>query len=91
MLVAVIISAASYSWVENPIRHLKVPAGKSVAAGVTLVVATVVILSLAIAANSGATRYLRVVPAANEQAVLRQVAAAPAIQEVPTSIKHWDD
>ncbi len=48
ILLAIVISMASYRMVENPVRHWQLPSGTSVAAGITTVVATVLILSLVI-------------------------------------------
>jgi peptidoglycan/LPS O-acetylase OafA/YrhL len=90
VVVALVISAASYALIENPIRHWKVPALRSVAAGLALVVSTVLVLSLAISNETGASSWLHVVPAADQQVVLDQVAQAPHIQVVPKSVRRWD-
>jgi hypothetical protein len=87
LLVALAASMVTYRVVENPVRHLKVPSLPSVAAGISLVIATVVLLSMVIAFETvGPTEY-RVIPAPNTQAVLDEVAAATKISEVPGNIE----
>jgi peptidoglycan/LPS O-acetylase OafA/YrhL len=86
VLLAIVISMASYSIIENPVRHRKLPTGITVGAGITTVVATVVVLSLMIEiqATSGAGSGVSAAP--NMQAVLREVAEARTITRVPASI-----
>ena len=52
ILLAIVISMASYRLVENPIRHWKLPSRTTVAAGIALVVTTVLVLSLVIGVES---------------------------------------
>jgi peptidoglycan/LPS O-acetylase OafA/YrhL len=87
VLVAVVISAASYRLVENPLRHLRLASRTSVLAGLTLLLTTIVVLSVFIAAETANNSDGRVVPVANEQVLLGQVAAAPRITRVPASIR----
>ncbi len=84
---AMALSMVTYRLVERPIRHWRLPMRTSVLAGVTLVVATVLVLSFAIAANSVPVAEPRVAPAVDEQVVLGQVAAAAAITRVPGSVR----
>ena len=84
---ALAVSVASYALVENPIRHVRVPAGKTVAAGATLVVATILALSLAISAETAAPGTYPVTPATSVRVVLNQVAAAPGITSVPPNVE----
>ena len=86
LLLAVVISIASYAIVENPIRHWKVPSGISVGAGVATVAATVAILSLIIEIQSPPGADKEVSAAPDVQAVLHQVAEARSITKVPASI-----
>jgi peptidoglycan/LPS O-acetylase OafA/YrhL len=87
VVIAVLLSMATYHLVENPIRHWRLPSRTSVAAGVALVLSTVLVLSLAIAAGSASPTHNQVVPAANEQVVLDQVAAATKITTIPKSVE----
>ena len=86
LLLAIVISMASYRLVENPIRHWKLPSGTTVAAGIIAVVSTVVVLSLVISLEStqGAPSSQRAAP--NVHAVLRAVDAARSITKVPDSL-----
>jgi peptidoglycan/LPS O-acetylase OafA/YrhL len=84
--VAVPLSMASYRLVENPIRHLRWSARRSVAAGVVLVVATVLLLTLVLREETAAPPVFHVTPAANTAAVLRAVAMAPHITQVPADL-----
>ena len=86
ILLAVVISMASYRLVENPIRHWKLPSSTTVAAGIITVVATVLILSLVIRLEStqGAPSGQRAAP--NVHAVLREVDAARSITKVPDTL-----
>ncbi len=86
VLVALALAAVSYSLFENPIRHLHLTSRNSVISGVALALATVLILSAFIFGES-APSSRHVVPAANEQVVLREVAAASRITHVPRSIQ----
>ena len=86
VLLAVVISMASYAIVENPIRHWKVSSRITVGAGVAGVVATVAILSLIIEIESLSSAGSGVPPAPNVQAVVHQVAEAKSITKVPASI-----
>ena len=86
ILLAIVISMASYRLVENPVRHWNLPSTTTVAAGVTTVVATVLILTLVIGleSTSAVASGLRAAP--NVQAVLREVSAAKSITKVPDAI-----
>jgi len=88
VLVAVGFSMITYRMVENPVRHWRLPSKKSVIAGVTLVAITIVVLSLVITSKSQSrvAARPRVDPAASNQVVLKQVAAATRITSVPRSI-----
>jgi peptidoglycan/LPS O-acetylase OafA/YrhL len=90
VLLALAVSLGSYHLVENPVRRWRLPSGRSVAAGVGLVVVTVVVLSVVIAVESGSSAGAAVVPAPNVGVVLRQVAAAPRITTVAASIVRAD-
>jgi peptidoglycan/LPS O-acetylase OafA/YrhL len=82
---AVLISMVSYRFVENPVRHARIPAKASVLAGVSVIVATVVVLTLAIHLET-ASITSSVIPAANESEVISEVAAAPSITKVPDDL-----
>ncbi len=83
MGVAVVVSMASYRFVENPIRHARVLAKASVFAGLAVIVATVAVLTLAIRAETAPPVVNEVIPAANQNAVIREVAAASRITKIP--------
>jgi len=87
VLLALAISMATYRLVENPIRHWRLPSKQSVVAGVTLVVTTIVVLTLLIDAETTPPTHYHVIPAANTQVVLDQVAAATKITTVPKSVE----
>jgi peptidoglycan/LPS O-acetylase OafA/YrhL len=87
VLLALAISVITYRVIENPIRHWRLPSRQSVGAGVGLVLATVVLLSVIISARTAAPAKYRVIPAANSQVVLNQVAAATRITTVSKSIE----
>ena len=88
VLLAVVVAAFTYTLVENPLRHRRRPSKTTVLAGIAVIGATVLLLTLAISANSaGSTQGLgSVVPAPDERTLLRQVAAAALITEVPASV-----
>ena len=87
LLLAIVISMASYRLVENPIRHWKLPSRTTVAAGLATVVATVLVLSLVISVESDSNAVTTVTPAPNVAAVLHEVAAAKSITTVPDTIE----
>ena len=87
VLVAVAISGVTYSTLENPIRHLRLTSKRSVAGGMALVLITVAVLSAFIFSESAPSSGRAVVPAANEQVVLREVASAASITHVPNAIQ----
>ncbi len=90
VLIAVALSAVTYVVVENPVRHLRYPAKKSVVAGITIIAATLVLLSLAIGLNSGpapSDLTTPLLPAPNAQVIAAQVAAAPRITSVPKNVQ----
>jgi peptidoglycan/LPS O-acetylase OafA/YrhL len=87
VVVAVIASAITYRVIEHPIRRLTVRPERGVMVGLVAVISTVILLSLAIGAETGSTNLLPVVPAANAAVVLREVALAPSITTVPPSIR----
>ncbi len=87
LLLALGLSLASYRLVENPIRHLRISAKKSIALGVCAVLLTVAALSVAISAESEPLRSYTVAPVANAQTLYRQVAAATSITRVPTDME----
>jgi peptidoglycan/LPS O-acetylase OafA/YrhL len=86
ILLAIVVSMASYSFVENPIRHAKLPSRTTVAAGLATVLATVLILTLVVSAESTPGPAAGVKAAPDVQAVLHEVAAAKSITKVPDTI-----
>ena len=86
LVVAVLVSMASYRLVENPLRHLRMSPMRTVGAGVVLVLVTVVVLTGCIALSTTDSADQRVVPAANEAAVRHAVAIAPRITTVPDDL-----
>jgi peptidoglycan/LPS O-acetylase OafA/YrhL len=87
VLVALALSAASYSFLENPIRHWRLTSKRSVMGGIGVVLATILTLSLVIGYESASHGHKRAVPVTNEQVLLRQVAAAATTTRVPNSIQ----
>jgi peptidoglycan/LPS O-acetylase OafA/YrhL len=86
VLLALVISMASYRWVENPVRHWRLPSWKSVSAGVALVLAVVAGFSYVISRNTVTPVLRTVVPARDVGAVVDQVAAAARVTTVPESV-----
>jgi peptidoglycan/LPS O-acetylase OafA/YrhL len=86
ILLAIVISMASYRLVENPIRHWKLPSRTTVAAGVATALATVLVLTLVISVESASDAVSSVTAAPNAAAVLHEVAAAKSITTVPNTI-----
>lgn len=89
VLFALMLSMATYRLVENPARHFRIPSGKSVMMGLTLVATTVIVLSLMISVESpweSPYSSYRVLPAANTQVVLDEVAAANRITQIPNPV-----
>ena len=87
VLLAIVVSMASYRFVENPVRHWNLPSRTTVFAGIAVVAATVAILSLVIGIESTPTSSSAVPAAPDVQAVLREVAAAKSITTVPADIQ----
>ena len=77
----------TYRVVENPIRHWRRPTPQTLAVGATLVLSTVVLLSLVVYGETAPAVHRRLVPAASEQAVLRQVAAATRTTVLPRDVQ----
>jgi len=86
VLLALVISMASYRWVENPVRHWRLPSRRSVAAGVALVLAAVAAFSFLISRNTVTPVVRGVTPARDVGVVLHQVAAAARVTTVPESV-----
>jgi peptidoglycan/LPS O-acetylase OafA/YrhL len=86
ILLAIVISMVSYRLIENPIRHWRLPSRTTVAAGVTTVLATVLVLSLVITFESTPKAPSGQRAAPNVQAVLREVDAAKSITKVPETL-----
>ncbi len=84
---AVLLSMVTFAFVEQPIRHLRSPPVPTVIAGISLVVATVLVLSLVIVSQSFVRHQYRVVPASSDAVVLRNVASSTRITRVPSSIE----
>ena len=87
LLLALSLAVVSYRVVESPIRHWRLPPGKSVGAGVALVLGTVIILSFIVSVDTTAPAKEAVRPVANAQVLLHQVADATHITTVSKSIK----
>jgi hypothetical protein len=83
---AVALSVLTYRLVENPIRHWKLPARTSVIAGITLVIATALLLTVVISAETAAVPREHITPAPNIGVVRQQVVAAAHITTVPSNI-----
>jgi peptidoglycan/LPS O-acetylase OafA/YrhL len=87
ILVAVVLSMATYRFLENPVRHLKVPSRPSVLIGGIAVVGTVVVLSVLISLETVTPPVYQVVPAADTAEVTRTVAAATQITTLPKDLE----
>ncbi len=83
--VATALAAAMYKVLEVPVRHLKVPSAVTVVAGAVLIAGTLVLLTLLLDSSSEWSP-VRVVPAANTEAVVRAVGEAAHITSLPTPI-----
>jgi len=86
LIVALFASMASYRFVEHPLRHVKAPSNRTVAVGLTLVLATIGLLTAIVWVEAGGSGDQRVVPAANQSAVLHAVANAPRISTIPRNL-----
>jgi peptidoglycan/LPS O-acetylase OafA/YrhL len=86
VLVAIVLSMASYRWVEGPVRHWRLPSRQTVALGVALVLLTVGVCSVLITHNTATPKVAAVAPASDTQVVLRQVAAASHMTTVPKPV-----
>jgi peptidoglycan/LPS O-acetylase OafA/YrhL len=86
---AVVASAVMYTLIENPVRHFRRPSGITVLSGAGVVLATWLVLSVAIVTHTAAATHGRkpVVAAQDGRAVVRDVVAAASITKVPTSIQ----
>jgi peptidoglycan/LPS O-acetylase OafA/YrhL len=87
VLVAVALSMATYRYLENPVRHLKVPSRPTVLVGAIGIVATVVVLSVVISLETVTPPVYHVVPAADSAEVTQQVAAATQITTLPKNLE----
>jgi SGNH domain (fused to AT3 domains)/Acyltransferase family len=87
LVIAMLISMASYSFIENPIRHRRFPSKRTVAAGVVMVVVTVLALTLVISTETVSASSTPVKAAPSDQVVAARVAAAIRITSVPKSIQ----
>ena len=86
--VAVAASAAMYTILENPLRHIRRPSGVTVLAGAAVVLATWLALSgLIVTHTAPPDKLTSVVVAPDEQAVFKDVAAAASITSVPPSVQ----
>jgi hypothetical protein len=85
--VALLVSMISYAVVENPIRHLHTPSRKSVILGAGAVIATVALLSTAIAVETSPVRGYVVSPVSSVQALSGELAAAAHIMHVPPGVR----
>jgi hypothetical protein len=83
ILLAIVASMASCRLVENPIRHWKLPSRTTVAAGIAIVVTTVVTLSLVIGVESTPAAGSHLSAGPNVRVVLHEVAAARSITNRP--------
>jgi peptidoglycan/LPS O-acetylase OafA/YrhL len=83
LAVAVLASIASYRFVEQPVRHATAPPKVTVAAGIAVVVATLLVLTTILAVESDGTATTRIVPAADQATVVHAVATAPRITTIP--------
>jgi peptidoglycan/LPS O-acetylase OafA/YrhL len=87
VLLALVLSVATYRLVENPVRHWRVPSLPSIGLGVALVLTTLLLLSLLIQGNTSTYPDYNVVPAPSQRVVLKTVAAATRIVKIPPSIE----
>jgi peptidoglycan/LPS O-acetylase OafA/YrhL len=87
VVVALALSMASYSLLENPIRHWRLTSKRSVMGGLALVLTTIIVLSVLILNESASSHGNRVVPAANVKVLLREVAVAARVTQIPDSVQ----
>ena len=81
--VALGVSVVSYRAIENPIRHVRLPSLVSVTLGMVLIAVTLALMTLAIHVDTSVSYPKFPIVPADEQTVLRQVAAAPSVKVVP--------
>ena len=89
VLLALVFSMATYRVVENPVRHWRLPAKQSVVRGLGVVFVTVAVLTVAIRTVAPAPAHASSAPAVvavTAQTLQREVAAAPQVTSVPTSV-----
>jgi len=87
VLVAMGISMVTYRFVENPIRHSKLRPGQSMMLGLSLIAATVMLLTLVIVTQNSDAPTVRIVPAPNVRVEHNLVSAATKITKVPHSLR----
>ena len=85
--VAIVLAAASYSFVENPIRRARLTPGRSILGGASLVLTAVVVSMLFLGSGAPASVTGRIPAAADSQVVTREVDAARHIASVSSSIR----
>ena len=87
VLLALPLSHFTYLLVENPIRHMRLPSSFTVIAGLTLVLATWLVLSCAISINTPSSPYQTVIPAPSTAALHDAVAASSSITHLPANLE----
>ncbi len=91
LVVAVVASIVSYRYVENPLRHVRVPSKQTVGAGVALVLATVAMLTLAITFETSTPTKERVVPRRTKPRSTMRSRSHPESRRCQmTCFPHWD-
>jgi peptidoglycan/LPS O-acetylase OafA/YrhL len=89
VLLALVVSVATYRVVENPVRHWRLPAKQSVVLGLGVILITVAVLTVLIRTVAPAPAHASsstAVVAVAAQTLKREVVAAPRIISVPTSV-----
>jgi len=81
------VAAVLFRFVEDPVRHLRTLPLPTVVVGAITVILTVIVLTVVIAVKTVGYHNYPVVPAPNVATVESEVAAAPAIAKLPSSVE----
>ncbi len=84
---SLVVATLLFHSVENPIRHWRLPSGKTIAMGLSLIIATILILTLAVRGGDQGPYDPLVTPAASSATVRSQVEEATRIRELPRSLE----
>ncbi len=84
---SLLVASLLFHVVENPIRHWRLPSRQTVAIGLSLIIATILVLTLAIRGGTQGPYDPPITPATSTATVAGQVALASSIRQVPPSLE----